>query len=105
MRLPEQSAGVSRTMWQGATGGVTASDEFAAARISTGGLGGGGLGSWGGTFCRLGCGAAYAACVAGCAALTGPGAAACAAVCSVLWTECKGSCPSFSGGFGGVVIY
>lgn len=102
MRMPHQAPGVRRGGWTGASEGrIEAAQAIFAARAPIGV--GGGLNSIGGTVCRLGCGAAYAACVAGCAGLTGPGAAVCAALCTVLYDECKAGCPSVVGGGGGLV--
>lgn len=54
-----------------------------------GGLGGrGGYGFW----CELGCGAAYAACLAACGSLSGPAAPVCFGVCTGLYRSCSDGC-------------
>jgi hypothetical protein len=56
--------------------------------IGIGGIGGQRLGFW----CELGCDTAYAFCMAGCGALSGPVAGACIAVCTSLWRSCNNAC-------------
>lgn len=60
-------------------------------QLRVGSFGVGGIGTKLGFWCELGCGTAYAACLAACGSLT-VGGPVCAAACSGLYRSCMDGC-------------